>query len=263
MRAADGRLRVLTWHVHGSYLWYLSHVPVTWYVPTRSGRPEGYGGRAGAFPWPDNVVEVPADEVGSLELDVVLTQSHRNWHEDRRRLLGPAQLELPAVHLEHDPPRASPTDTRHPVDDERVLVVHVTHFNDLMWDCGRTPTVVVEHDDTVEVADLGHHGPYRVLRRSPVGEVDGAVCHGSLGRPPVQHDRRATTRGDRADHGCAQAGRAAGHEDAERGGEDVGHGHRATPSARLEDVGLGPSQPLGRLVRLGLVEVVPEQRRAG
>jgi hypothetical protein len=31
------------------------------------------------------------------------------------------------------------------VDDPDVLLVHVTHFNALMWDAGRTPTRVVEH----------------------------------------------------------------------------------------------------------------------
>src|SRR5690606_38804477 len=30
-------------------------------------------------------------------------------------------------------------------DDPNVLLVHVTHFNALMWDAGRTPTRVVEH----------------------------------------------------------------------------------------------------------------------
>jgi glycosyltransferase involved in cell wall biosynthesis len=35
--------------------------------------------------------------------------------------------------------------SRHPVDDPNVLLVHVTHFNRLMWDNGRTPTTVIEH----------------------------------------------------------------------------------------------------------------------
>src|SRR5439155_16544577 len=47
--------------------------------------------------------------------------------------------------LEHDPPRGSPTDTRHPVDDPDVPIVHVTPFNRLMWDCGPVPTRVIEH----------------------------------------------------------------------------------------------------------------------
>jgi hypothetical protein len=30
-------MRVLTWHIHGSYLWYLAHVSVEWYLPVRPG----------------------------------------------------------------------------------------------------------------------------------------------------------------------------------------------------------------------------------
>jgi glycosyltransferase involved in cell wall biosynthesis len=33
----------------------------------------------------------------------------------------------------------------HPVDDPSVLLVHVTPFNQLMWDAGRTPSTVIEH----------------------------------------------------------------------------------------------------------------------
>ena len=47
-----GRLRVLTWHVHGSYLWYLSFAGVDWYVPERPG---------GARPWPESVRAVPGE----------------------------------------------------------------------------------------------------------------------------------------------------------------------------------------------------------
>ncbi len=139
------RLRILTWHVHGNYLWYLSQVAHDIFLPVRPGGGDGYGGRGASFPWGDNVHEIPAEEVRDLDLDVVLTQSHRNWAEDRPALLSPAQLGLPRVHVEHDPPRASPTDTPHPVDDPDVLLVHVTSFNRLMWDSGRTPTRVIEH----------------------------------------------------------------------------------------------------------------------
>ena len=138
-------LRILTWHVHGNYLWYLSHVPHEIFLPVKPGRPPGYGGRGETFPWPDNVHEVAVEDVPALELDCVLTQSHDNWLTDRHEILSPAQLGLPAIHVEHDPPRQSPTDTPHPVDDPDVLLVHVTHFNDLMWDSGRTPTRVIEH----------------------------------------------------------------------------------------------------------------------
>ena len=139
------RLRVLTWHVHGSYLWYLSRLPHELYVPVRPGQPPGYAGRTGTLPWPDNLHEVPAEDVAGLDVDVVLFQSVRHWLEDQHAMLSPAQRRLPRIYLEHDPPRQSPTDTRHPVDDPDVLIVHVTHFNRLMWDNGTNPTTVIEH----------------------------------------------------------------------------------------------------------------------
>lgn len=148
-RPINRPLRILTWHVHGSYLYYLVQSPHEFYLPVKPGRPEGYGGRAGSFPWPDNVHDVPAEEVRNQEFDCVLFQSHKNYLEDQFEILSEAQQNLPRIYLEHDPPRQHPTDTRHSVDDPNVLLVHVTHFNDLMWDSGRTPTQVIEHGVTV------------------------------------------------------------------------------------------------------------------
>lgn len=144
--------RVLTWHVHGSYLWYLSHADAEFFLPVKPGRPEGYGGRTPSFPWPANVHEVDASTVADLELDCILFQSRRNLEVDQFEILSAAQRTLPRVYLEHDPPRESPTDTRHPVADQDTLVVHVTGFNALMWDNGRSPVRVVEHG----VVDPGH-----------------------------------------------------------------------------------------------------------
>jgi hypothetical protein len=138
-------LRILTWHVHGNYLYYLSHAHHEFYLPVKPGRHEGYGGRGESFTWPDNVHDVPADEVRSMEFDCILFQSRQNYLRDQFEILSRAQQRLPRIHLEHDPPREHPTDTRHPVDDPDVLRVHVTPFNDLMWDSGRTPTRVIEH----------------------------------------------------------------------------------------------------------------------
>ena len=56
-------------------------------------------------------MEVPAEEVQRLELDCVLYQSRRNYLHDRFEVLGPGQRRLPAIYLEHDPPRKHPTDT--------------------------------------------------------------------------------------------------------------------------------------------------------
>ncbi len=140
------RLRVLTWHVHGSYLFYLAHARHDFLVPVKAGSPEHYVGLPpGGFTWPPNLHEVPAEEVPRLDLDLVLSQTHAQWLEEREALLTEAQRRLPRIHLEHDPPREHPVGQRHPVDDPGALLVHVTPFNDLMWDSGRTPRRVVEH----------------------------------------------------------------------------------------------------------------------
>jgi glycosyltransferase involved in cell wall biosynthesis len=138
-------LRILTWHVHGNYLYYLSQVPHEFYLPVKTDRSEGYGGRLPGFDWPDSVHDVPVEEVRHMDLDCILFQSRRNYTVDQKEILSPEQQKLPRIFLEHDPPREHPTDTRHVVDDPEVLLVHVTHFNDLMWDSGRTPTRVIEH----------------------------------------------------------------------------------------------------------------------
>jgi glycosyltransferase involved in cell wall biosynthesis len=139
------RLRILTWHIHGSYLYYLTQAPHEFYLPTKPGKPEGYGGRLPGFPWGDNVHDIPTDEVREQEFDCILFQSRRNYLEDQFEILSDVQRQLPKLYLEHDPPREHPTDTKHVVDDPDTFLVHVTHFNQLMWDCGRTPTCVIEH----------------------------------------------------------------------------------------------------------------------
>ena len=139
------RLKVLTWHTHGSYLYYLSQAPHDFFVLSKPGRPPGYGGRCGHIPWGDNVHDLPVANVRSQEFDCILFQDDHQWEKDQYEFLTPAQRALPRIYLEHDPPRAHPTDTPHLVDDPNVLLVHVTPFNELMWDNGRTPTRVIEH----------------------------------------------------------------------------------------------------------------------
>lgn len=137
-------IRVLTWHVHGSYLYYLSQADIEFYLPVKQGA-AGYSGRGHTFPFGPNVHDVPADEVRQREFDCVLFQSRQNYEVDQYAILSPRQQRLPQVYIEHDPPQEHPTDTRHCVDDPLVLLVHVTAFNALMWDSGRTPTKVIDH----------------------------------------------------------------------------------------------------------------------
>ncbi len=138
-------LRILTWHVHGNYLYYLTQVPHDWYVLSKPGRPPGYAGRAGELPWGDNVHDVPVDRIGEMQFDCIVFQHHQHWMVDQHELLAQWQKKLPRIHLEHDPPQEHPTNTLHPVQDPGAMIVHVTHFNDLMWDNGVTPARVIEH----------------------------------------------------------------------------------------------------------------------
>jgi len=96
------------------------------------------------------VREVPAEEVRNLDLDLVIFQTPKNYLEDQYEILSPEQQRLPKIYLEHNTPRPHPTDTRHLIDDPNVLLVHVTQFNQLMWDNNRTPTVVIEHSVAID-----------------------------------------------------------------------------------------------------------------
>lgn len=138
-------LRILTWHVHGNYLYYLTQAPHEFWLVTRPGHPPGYAGRTGVLPWGGNVHEVDAAVVAQREFDVVLYQHREHWDRDRLHVLSEAQRKLPTVYLEHDPPQNNPFSERHWVLDPAVLIVHVTHFNRLMWDCDNVPTRVIEH----------------------------------------------------------------------------------------------------------------------
>ena len=139
------RLRVLTWHVHGNYLLYLSQGRVNFFLPVRTVGAGGYGGRGTTFPFGDNVHDMPVELVREQTFDLILYQERTNYEVGRHEILSPAQRRLPRIYLEHDPPLANPTDQKHWFDDPDGLLVHVTPFNALMWDSGRTPTRVIEH----------------------------------------------------------------------------------------------------------------------
>ena len=146
------RLKILIWHIHGSYLNTLARIDHDWFLPTKSGRPEGYGGRGPTFDLPEYVREVPAERVRDLDLDLIIYQTPRNYFEDGLAILSPAQRRLPKIYLEHNTPKPDAVNSRHPIGDPDVLLVHVTHYNRLMWDNGRVPTVVIEHSVGIDPA---------------------------------------------------------------------------------------------------------------
>jgi hypothetical protein len=148
-------MRVLLWHVHGSWTTAFVQGPHTYLVPVLPDRGPDGRGRAETWDWPASVVEVTPDEAASAEVDVVVLQRPEELAGLAERWLGGRRpgSDVPAVYLEHNCPDGSVAGMRHHAADRKDLVVaHVTHFNDLFWDTGAAPTVVIEHG----VIDPGH-----------------------------------------------------------------------------------------------------------
>jgi glycosyltransferase involved in cell wall biosynthesis len=139
------RPKIFTWHIHGSYLYYLSQGFYDIYIPLGDAKKEGYIGRGTTFPFGKNVIEVPVAEVPNLEFDCILFQTAANYTHDQYEILTESQRKTPSIFLEHDPPQEHPTNTRHVVRDPKCIIVHVTYFNQLMWDNNDVPVTVIEH----------------------------------------------------------------------------------------------------------------------
>lgn len=140
-------MRILIWHVHGSWTTSFVQGPHTYLVPTTPDRgPDGLG-RARTYPWPDRVEEVPAERLRDTAFDVVVLQRpHELAFLCEQWTARRPGRDVPAVYVEHNAPQGRVNEMRHPAADRSdVTVVHVTHFNDLFWDTGTTRTRVIEH----------------------------------------------------------------------------------------------------------------------
>ena len=165
-------MRVLSWHVHGAWSTAFvqgDHDHLVPVVPDRG--PDGLG-RARTYPWPERVREVTPEQLAGEEIDVVVLQRPRDLELAADWLAG---RRIPMVYVEHDCPRGGVPHTRHPLADrDDVPLVHVTHFNALMWDSGRAPTTVIEHG----VVDPGPRWTGRLPRAGVV--VNDPVRRGRL-----------------------------------------------------------------------------------
>ena len=142
-----GGLNVLVWHVHGSWTTAFVQGPHRYLLPTLTERGPWGGGRPQAWDWPAAAVEVSPAELADTDVDVVVLQRPEEIELAERWLGRRPGRDVAAVFLEHNAPRGGPAaGSRHPLADrDDLLLVHVTHFNDLMWDSGSTATTVVEH----------------------------------------------------------------------------------------------------------------------
>jgi hypothetical protein len=146
-------MRILLWHVHGSWTDAFVRGGHDYLLPVTPERgPDGLG-RARTYDWPDSVAEVTPERLADEPVDVVVAQRPHEPELAARWLRRRPGRDVPLVYLEHNTPKGDVPCTRHPLADRNDLVlVHVTHFNDLFWDAGGTPTTVIEHG----IADPGH-----------------------------------------------------------------------------------------------------------
>lgn len=139
-------MKVLVWHVHGSWATAFVHGRHDYVVPLSPGRDGDGLGRATTYDWPDAVREVPLDRLREEDVDVVVLQRPRDLELVRELLGREPGRDLPAVYVEHNTPKGDVPSTRHPMAEQAdVPLVHVTHFNALLWDSGRAPVRVIEH----------------------------------------------------------------------------------------------------------------------
>ena len=139
-------MRILLWHVHGSWTTSLVQGGHDYLLPVVPDRGPDGRGRARTWQWPANAREVPLDELEHVDIDVVLLQRPAEAELFARWARRRPGVDVPALYVEHNAPAAGAATSRHPLADQTdIPIVHVTHFNDLMWDCGAALTSVIEH----------------------------------------------------------------------------------------------------------------------
>jgi hypothetical protein len=142
---------LLVWHVHGSWMDSFVAGGHRYLVPVNAPHdPDGRG--VGGRDWP-RAREVPYGDLPDHEIDLVVLQRPHEAEMVERLLGRRPGIDLPAVYVEHNPPRPFAVESRHPIADrDDIPLIHVTAFNRLMWDNGRAPTTVIDHG----IADPGH-----------------------------------------------------------------------------------------------------------
>jgi hypothetical protein len=139
-------MRVLLWHVHGSWTSAFVQGRHEYVVPVLPDRGPDGRGRARTWDWPASVVELSPEQLRYADIDVVVVQRPHELELVRSWTGRSPGGDLPAVYLEHNAPEPHPVHSRHPLADrEDIPLVHVTHLNELFWDNGQARTAVIEH----------------------------------------------------------------------------------------------------------------------
>jgi glycosyltransferase involved in cell wall biosynthesis len=180
-------VNILLWHVHGSWTTAFVQGAHNYLLPVLEGRGPDGRGRAQTWDWPSSAVEVTPEQARQAEIDLVVLQRPEELSTLAERWTGrlPGR-DLPALYLEHNTPEGRLHEMVHPaVDRDDITIVHVTHFNRIFWDTGRTSSVVIEHG----IVDPGYlysgeiaHGVAVINDPGARGRVTGTDLLGPLSR---------------------------------------------------------------------------------
>ncbi len=144
-------MRVLIWHVHGSWSTAFVQGAHEYLVPLVADRGPDGRGRAQTWDWPEQAREVPVEALRDSTFDVVVLQRPHELELLQEWTGLRAGIDVPAVYVEHNAPTEGAATSRHALaqhpstQQPHIPVVHVTKFNALMWDCGDSATTVIEH----------------------------------------------------------------------------------------------------------------------
>ena len=139
MALADSARALLVWHVHGSWTESLVAGRHRYVVPANSARDADGRGLCGRN-WP-RAQEVSSQRLRDEDIDLVILQRPHELDLTEQWLGRRPGIDVPAVYVEHNAPRPSPVDSIHPMAGRTdIPVVHVTDFNRLMWDNGKSRT---------------------------------------------------------------------------------------------------------------------------
>lgn len=156
-------MRIMLWHVHGSWTTSFLQGGHTYLLPVLPDRGPYGRGRARTWDWPANAVEVTPQEAAAADVDVLIVQRPEELDVLAESWLGGRRpgRDVPAVYVEHNAPQGRINEMVHPAAGQDALtVVHVTHFNALLWDTGSTRTTVIEHG----IVDPGYRYTGRLNR---------------------------------------------------------------------------------------------------
>jgi hypothetical protein len=143
------RYKIFTWPGHQQYLFELAQGDFDVYIP--AGQNQSFREQ---FSSQKNVIEVDPEVIKELQLDCILFQNEHSYQTAQHEVLSEEQRLLPKIYLEHHPPKQHPTNAKHFVEDLSVQLVHVNHYNALMWDNNQVPVTVIENGVAAKTASF-------------------------------------------------------------------------------------------------------------